>query len=241
MAAGLHQPRAKMTSKICGFLLVSSLFASPPSARWEGTVHLPAREINVIVDLAQTSAGQWIGSAILPGFGIKGTPLSEVAVSDSTVSFVIKGVLSDPKFDGALNSSGTLSGQFQQGGNSAPLTLQNVGPAQVELPAVSTAVRKELEGVWKGEMTFMGNPIHVTMKLKNENDGKASGQFILVGKRENIIPVNLITQDSEMLTVDMHERSMSYEGRFLKAKNEIDGEFKLGPTEIPLTLHLAVN
>lgn len=231
-----------MTSKISVLLLVSGAFASPPpSARWEGTVHLPAREIKVIVDLAQTSGGQWIGSAILPGFGIKGTPLSDVAVTDSKVSFVIKGVLSDPKFEGSLTSSGTLTGKFAQAGNSAGLTLQNVGPAQVELPPSSTSVRKELEGVWKGDMTYMGNPIHVTMKLKNENDGKATGQFTLVGKHENVLPVSLITQDGEMLTVDMRDRGMSYEGRFLEAKNEIQGEFTLGPTEVPLTLHPAVN
>jgi hypothetical protein len=233
-----------MTLKISGFLLVaaaSGAFASqPPAARWEGTVRLPGREIKVIVDLAQNSGGQWVGSAILPGFGVKGSPLSDVAVTDSSVSFVIRGVLSDPKFEGSLSSSGTLTGDFKQAGNSAPLMLQNVGPSQVELPPVSTAVRKELEGEWKGDMSYGGNPIHVTIKLANQPGGKATGQFVIVGKRETTLPIDLITQEGEMLTVQMYERGMTYEGRFLKEKNEINGEFRQGPLEIPLTLHPAV-
>jgi hypothetical protein len=233
-----------MTLRISGFLLLAAasgaFAAQPPAARWEGSVRLPGGGINVIVDLAQNSAGQWVGSAILPGFGIKGAPLSDVAVTDSGVSFVIRGVLSDPKFEGSLSSSGTLTGEFKQAGNSAPFTLRNVGPAQVELPPVSTAVRKDLEGVWKGDMSYAGNPIHITIKLANQADGKATGQFVIVGKRETTLPIDLITQEGEMLTVEMHERGMTYEGRFLKEKNEIDGEFRQGPLEIPLTLHPAV-
>jgi hypothetical protein len=233
-----------MTLRISGFLLLAAvsgaLASQPPPARWEGTVRLPGREIKVVVDLAQNTGGQWIGSAILPGFGVKGVPLSDVAVTDSSVSFVIKGVLGDPKFEGVLNSSGTLAGEFKQAGNSASLTLQNIGAAQVELPPVSTAVRKELEGEWKGDMSYGGNPIHVTIKLANQAGGKATGQFVIVGKRETTLPIDLITQEGEMLTVEMYERGMTYEGRFLKEKNEINGEFRQGPVEIPLTLHPAV-
>lgn len=244
MAARLHRVPAKMTLRISCFLLfaaVSGAFASqPPPARWEGTVRLPGHEIRVIVDLAQNTGGQWIGSAIVPGFGIKGVSLSDVAVTDSRVSFIIKGVLSDPKFEGVLSSSGTLAGEFNQAGNSAPLTLQNIGPAQVELPPASTAVRKELEGEWKGDMSYAGNPIHITIKLANQTSGIATGQFIIVGKRETTLPIDLITQEGEILTVEMHERGMTYEGRFLKDKNEINGEFRQGPLEIPLTLLPAV-
>jgi hypothetical protein len=233
-----------MTLRIFGLLLfaaISGAFAAqPPAARWEGVVRLPGREIKVVVDLAQNSGGQWIGSAILPDFGVKGAPLSDVSVTDSGVSFVIKGALSDPKFEGSLSSSGTLTGEFKQAGNSAPFSLRNIGSAQVELPPVSTAVRKELEGEWKGDMSYAGNPIHITIKLTNQTDGKATGQFVIVGKKETTLPIDLITQEGEMLTVELYERGMTYEGHFMKEKNEINGEFRQGPVEIPLTLRPAV-
>ncbi len=210
-----------------------------PAGRWEGVIQIPGREIKLVIDLAQDSRGQWVGSAIVPGFEIKGARLSEIAVKDGGVSFAIKGALGDPKFEGHLTSNGTLSGEFKQAGNTAPFTFENVGPAQVEPMPASTLVRKELEGEWQGEMSFAGNQFRVRIKLANQSDGKATGQFTIVGKRENNLPIDLVTQEGEMLTVEMRERGMTYEGRFRKDQNEIDGAFRQGGIEIPLTLHPA--
>jgi hypothetical protein len=232
-----------MTINVPVSLLFAAVFtagaAEPTAARWEGAIQVPGREIKLVIDLSQDSQGQWVGSAIVPGFGVKGSPLSDIAVKDTGVSFSIKGALGDPTFEGHLTSNGTLSGAFKQAGNSAPFTLQNVGPAQVELPPVSTSVRKELEGEWQGEMSFAGNQFRVRIKLANQADGKATGQFVIIGKRENNLPIDLVTQEGEMLTVEMHERGMSYEGRFRKDQNEIAGAFLQGGVEIPLILHPA--
>jgi len=214
--------------------------SDPPAARWEGAIQIPGREIKLVIDLAEDSTGNWIGSAIVPGFGVKGTPLADIAIKDSGVSFVLKGALGDPKFEGHLGSNGTLTGEFKQAGNAAPFQLRNIGPAQVDLPAESTAVRKELVGEWKGEMTFAGNQFRVSIKLANQAAGKATGEFVIIGKRETKLPIDLVTQEGDMLTVEMHERGMSYEGRFLKNENEINGAFHQGPLEIPLILRPAV-
>jgi hypothetical protein len=211
-----------------------------PAARWEGTVQIPGREIKLVIDLAQDSLGKWVGSAIVPGFGIKGIPLADVAVKDSTISFVLKDVLGNPKLDGHLESNGTLTGEFKQAGHSAPFTLQNAGAAQVELPPVSTAVSKELEGEWKGDMNFAGNTLHISVTLSNQANGKATGQFVIVGKRENKLPIDLVVQGGEILTVEMYEPGITYEGRFLKDRNEINGEFRQGGIELSLILHPAV-
>ena len=140
------------------FLSLSSFApaSSPPAARWEGKIQIPAREIKLVVDLAEDSQGQWIGSIIIPGFQIKGAPLSAIAVKDSSVSFALKNAFGDPTFEGHLDSNGMLTGDFKQAGNTAPFTLKNVGPPQVEAQPVSTPVQKELEGEWKGDMSYQG-------------------------------------------------------------------------------------
>jgi hypothetical protein len=221
------------------FAAAIACVAETPAARWEGAIQVPGREIKLVIDLAQNSGGQWIGSAIVPGFEIKGAALSEIAVKDSSVSFAIKGALGDPKFEGRLTPEGALTGEFKQAGNAAPFSLRRVGPAQVELPPASTAVRSEFVGDWKGDMSYLGNPIHVTIKLANESDGKATGQLIIIGKKETTLPIDLVTQEGEMLTVEMYERGMTYEGRYVKGRNEINGEFRQGGIEIPLVLHPA--
>ena len=45
------------------------------SGRWEGAARIPDEELNVIVDLAQQNS-VWVGSIIIPGLGVKGTPLT---------------------------------------------------------------------------------------------------------------------------------------------------------------------
>jgi hypothetical protein len=100
-------------------------------------------------------------------------------------------------------------------------------------------VRKEFEGEWQGEMTFVGNPLHVKIKLENHSDGKATGQMIFVGKRETTLAVDLVTQEADLVTLELLERGMTYEGRFRKDANEINGTFQQGPFEAPLILHQA--
>lgn len=213
--------------------------SSPPAARWEGKIQIPAREIKLVVDLAQDGQGQWIGSIIIPGFQVKGAPLSAIAVKDSSISFALKNAFGDPTFEGHLDSSGMLTGDFKQAGNIAPFTLRNVGPPQVEAQPVSTPVQKELEGEWKGDMNFQGREIHVTIKLTNKPDGTAAGECVIVGRRENKVPVELVTQEGALLTMQMAD-GVTYEGRFKKDQNQIAGEYRQGPLELPLTLHLAV-
>jgi hypothetical protein len=212
--------------------------AEPAAARWEGNVQIPGRDLRVVIDLEEDSQGQWTGSAIVPGFGIKGAPLTGITVKESDVAFAIKGALGDAKFKGRLTANNTLTGDFQQGGNTAPFTLQKAGPPQVELPRHSTAIRKELEGTWQGEMDFMGT-VKVRLDLANQPGGNAAAKFTLTRTRENPLPLNLVTDEGGILTVQATDMGITYEGKFRKEANEINGTFQQGPIEVTLVLHPA--
>ena len=62
------------------------------SGRWEGSAQIPDDELNVVVDLAQEN-GAWVGSIIIPGLGVKGTPLTDIKVESPDVNFAVKGPL----------------------------------------------------------------------------------------------------------------------------------------------------
>src|SRR5436309_637707 len=80
-----------------------------PAARWEGTVELPGRTISLIIDLDRDSTGQWIGSAIVPGFSVKGAGLKDIVIKDSELAFVIPGALGGPTLQGRLGAEGNLT------------------------------------------------------------------------------------------------------------------------------------
>jgi len=233
-------------------LVVTLLFASAvvceaaeiAAGRWEGSIQIPGREQRLIVDLAQDKAGVWVGSVILPGLGIKGAALADITVKNSDAAFTIKNALSGPqigqaKFQARLNTKGVLTGDFLQAGNTTPFVLEKTGPPQVELPPQSSAVAKELEGEWIGEYELLGYPRHVTVRLTNHAGGGATSEFVVVGKKTNNLPVDVVTQQEDFIRIESHETGINYEGRFRKDSGEITGTFEQGPLEIPLVLRRA--
>jgi hypothetical protein len=214
--------------------------AETPAGRWEGSIKIPGREIPAIVDLAQ-SGNKWTGSIILRGLDVKGAPLTDISIADATISFMIKGALSSErvgsaKIQGALSNAGEWSGEFLQGGNSAPFVLHKTGPPQVELPRQSTAVAREFEGEWKGDYEMDGYPRHVTLKLANHGTGPATAELVVVGKRVNNAPVELVVDENGLLTLESSTFGITYEGRLQKEAGAIKGTFTIGPFERPLVL-----
>ena len=223
-------------------LLASALFCRADetiAGRWEGKIQIPEMELPLIVDLAQADAGGWNGSIIIPGLNVKGAPLADISLKGADISFTIKSALASPdsgpvKLNGHIAGDDTLSGNFLQGGNSAPFTLRKTGPPQLETALQNTNLSNDFEGEWKGEYELFGYKRQVTIKLANHPDGGATAEFVVVGKRVNNLPVDLVTQEGAFLTVASHETGLSYEGRL--RNDELSGDIIQGGIETPLVL-----
>jgi hypothetical protein len=215
--------------------------AESAAGRWEGVAQIPGNELKLIVDLSDEGGKGWTGSIIIPGFSVKGAPLADLHVRAEDLDFAIKGALGNERsgrteLKGHLTADGRLAGDFKQGGNSAPFVLSKTGPAQVDLPPRSTAVAKEAEGEWKGDYEMLGYARHATLKFSNRSAEGATVEFTIVGKKVNNVPVSLVTQDGDFVTVKSEEFGITFEGRFSKAAGEIKGTLSQGPMEAPLVL-----
>ena len=104
------------------------------------------------------------------------------------------------------------------------------------MPARSTAVAKELEGEWKGDYEMMGYTRHATMKFASHGTKGIPVEFTIVGKKVNNVPVSLVTQDGDFVTVKSEEFGITFEGRFSKEASEIKGTLSQGPLEAALLL-----
>ena len=67
--------RRPIVGSVLFLIVVSLASAASPEGRWRGSIHIPGRELDVVVDLAATAAGAGTGSLIVPGTGIKGAPV----------------------------------------------------------------------------------------------------------------------------------------------------------------------
>ena len=207
----------------------------PISGRWEGRAQIPGDELTVIVDLAEEN-GAWVGSIIIPGLDVKGAPLTDISMKAPDVSFSVKGALGI-QLKLQLDGNGTMTGNFEQAGNHALTTLQKTGPPQVERPPRSTPVAKELEGEWKGDYRMFGYTRHVSIKFTNRGADGAAAEFVVVGRKTNNLPVDLVTQEGDLVSVDSHEIGISFEGRLRDGK--LSGVIRQGPMETPLVLERA--
>jgi hypothetical protein len=205
------------------------------SGRWEGTAKIPEDELTVVVDLAQEN-GAWVGSIIIPELGVKGLPLTDIKMEPPDVNFAVKGPLGIRMNLRLLDANKKLAGNFEQAGNRATATLQKTGPPQVEYPPRSTPMAKELEGEWKGDYEMLGYTRHVSMKFANHPDG-ATADFVIVGRKHNVLPVDLVAQEGDLVTVDSHEMGFSFEGRLQNGK--LTGSIRQAATETPLVLKRA--
>ncbi len=205
------------------------------SGRWEGSAQIPGDQLYVIVDLAQEN-GVWVGSIIIPGLGLKGAPVTKIAAKPPDVSFWVKGPIGI-QLKLQLDGNGRMTGNFEQAGNRAPTTLQNTGPPQVEHPPRNTPVAKELEGEWKGDYQMLGYTRHVSIKFTNRGPDGAIAEFVIVGRKTNNLPVDLVTQEGDLVTVDSHDIGFSFEGRLRDGK--LGGSIRQGAVETPLVLQRA--
>jgi hypothetical protein len=215
--------------------------ARPPEGRWEGRVEIPGNALPLVVDFAEGKAGGWAGSIVIPGLGIKGTTLSNLVVTDRDVSFDLGNVLASPtqgpaKFNAQLAGADRMTGEMRQAGNIATFTLTKRGPAQVESPPQSTPVARELEAQWVGEFELGGYPRQVTITLENRAGAAATAKLVIVGKRVNDLPVDLVVQQGRLLRVESQTTQVVFEGQVLADGSEIRGAIELGSIELPLTL-----
>ncbi|HZE56968.1 MAG TPA: hypothetical protein VE031_03860 [Chthoniobacterales bacterium] len=215
--------------------------AESAAGRWEGVAQIPGNELRLVVDLSDEGGKGWTGSITIPGLSVKGAELVDLHVRGGDLDFSIKGALGNERSGRAelkahLTSDGHLAGDFKQGGNSAPFVLTKTGAAQVDLPARSTALAKELEGEWKGDYEMTGYTRHATMKFASHGTEAIPVEFTIVGKKVNNVPVSLVTQEGDFVTVKSEEFGITFEGRFSKEAREIKGTLSQGPLEAPLVL-----
>ena len=219
----------------CALLSAADPPSDPAVARWEGTIRLPGREIPVVLDLDRDGSGHWVGSAILPGLGVKGAPLTDLVVQDDHFSCAVKGALGDPKLSGRLIADGSVQGVFELSGNSAPFSARKAGPPQIDLPRQSTAVRPDFLGEWQGELKLPDHSLQVKLALANR-EGKAVATVTVPPPNTNVA-VDLVTQDSDTLTLEMRKIGATYDGVLRPGGDEINGTFQQAGLEFPSVFH----
>jgi hypothetical protein len=228
-------------------LIVTSLFLAPgvalhaqnaadPSGHWEGTLKLPNMEMKVEIDMAKNGTGDFGGTFGQPEQGVKGLPLSTVAVDGTAVKFVVKGGPEPATFEGTLAADGTsIAGSVSQAGYSIPFTLARTGAARFTTVPKSVAIGKELEGTWNGAIDVNGTPMRLIVKMANQGDGTSAGTVVSPDGSGVEIPIAM-TQKASSVTIDVPSVNATFAGTLNAAGTEVVGTWTQQQVSLPLTL-----
>jgi hypothetical protein len=217
-----------------------SLLAQPaadPSGHWEGTIQAqPDMAVKVEIDLARNGKGELAGTFGEPAHGVKGLPLSTVAVETASVRFVLKGGPDAATFGGTLSADGkSISGDVSQAGYTVPFTLTRTGDARIAPVPKSAAIGKELEGAWNGTLDVNGQPMRLIVKMANQPDGTATGTIVSPDGSGVEVPIAM-TQKGSNLMIDVTSIGASYSGVLNAAGTELTGTWTQQSSALPLTL-----
>ena len=209
-----------------------------PSGHWEGMVQIPNTVLKVEIDLARNSDGKFAGTFSQPAQGVKGLPLSTVAVENRSVRFVVKGGPDPATFDGLLAADGaSIAGTVVQGGVTMPLNLTRTGEASIPSTPKSAAIGKEFEGTWNGTLDVNGQQMRLIVKMANQSDGTAAGTIVSPDGSGVEIPIAM-TQKGSTLAIDVPIVGGGYIGA-LNPAGEVVGTWSQAGMSLPLTLRPA--
>lgn len=226
---------------VVALLLSSAPFAgaqtvADASGHWEGAVQMPNNtELKFELDLEKDGAGHYAGTYGQPANGLKGFPLSTIAVDAGAVRFVLKAGDAPATFAGRLSADGkSIAGDVTQGDYTVPFSLTRTGDARIVAAPKNAAVGKELEGTWTGTIAADGREMRIVLKLANRPDGTAVGTVASPDGSGIEIPI-AISQKATHVAIAVDTVGAAYEGVLNAAATEIAGTWTQGPVNAPLT------
>jgi hypothetical protein len=205
------------------------------SGHWEGVIRAPQMDVQIEVDLDGNR-----GTFGNPARGIRGFPLSDVAVAGEKISFALK-------VDGGGSFAGTLAGKSMKGvfttratdGKTLelPFELTRIGDPKIESVAASPAVAETLAGTWSGSLEAEGRTLELGLVIRNHPNGTASGKVITNEKTE--IALTRIAQKDAAVTFEVRSIGGTFEGTL--TGTELAGTWTQGPFQAPITFRRQIN
>ena len=218
-------------------LLPAAFAQTGPAGHWEGTLPVPNREIQIVVDLAQDAKGLWIGTFSQATQNGPTVPLADIKVDDKSVKFrIAAGGANAPDFDCGLENPGSMRCTLTTPGGALTSTLKRTGEAKVDLPKSSPAVSGELEGNWEGSLETPGGALKLVVHFKNQPDKTVKATLDSPDQNSVDLPLTDIVQKGPAVEFQLRLVNGGFKGTLNKEATQLGGEWTQGGNSLPLTL-----
>jgi hypothetical protein len=236
----MHSPLRVVPLTLIGLVLLNTGYAQTgagPAGHWEGSIQLPDREVQILLDLAKDEKGAWAGTFAQTTQNVRNVPLADIKVEDKSVKFRISaGGANAPSFDCNLDGPSAMSCTLNTPGGSVTAPFKRTGDAKVELPKSSPAVAGEFEGNWEGTLETPGGSLHLVIHFKNQPDKTVSATLDSPDQNSMGLPLTDVVQKGSAIEFQLRLVNGGYKGTLNKETTQLAGEWNQGGNSLPLTL-----
>jgi len=217
--------------------------ASDLQGFWEGSVSVKTVTVRLVLKVDKMPDGTYAATLDSIDQGTGDIPVNAITLSNRTVSFQLASMRA--RYEGDLNARATeMSGQWNQGGVSVPLTFQRTKtPSRIAAPLPSSAyARREsspLQGVWKGTIDARGIPLRLVVRISETSPGKLTGTMDSPDQGARNIPLTTAEFSKPMARFDIASIDGRYEGTLKDDGSEIAGTWTQAGKDFPCPLKRA--
>jgi hypothetical protein len=205
-----------------------------PGGHWEGAFAAGNREIGLTLDLARNDKAEWIASMGMPAQNATGLVVKDLAVNGNSVKFMAV-ELQMAKLDLTL-ADGKLAGTITGPSGSLPIQFKRTGEANVQLPAASPAVSKDLEGDWAGILKTPGPELQIAVHFKNQPDNTVIATIDIPAQNAIGMPINDVKQAGDRVEFGLKIAHASFQGTLNKDRGELTGQLGHDEQAMQVTL-----
>jgi hypothetical protein len=191
-----------------------------PAGHWEGVLNGDGGGITVSLDLARNNKAEWVASMGVPSQNATGLVVKDLVVTGTSVKFMAV-ELRMAKLDLTLGD-GKLGGTLTSPGGSLPIQFNRTGEANVQLPAASPAVSKDLEGDWAGIMKTPGPELEIAVHFKNQPDNTVMATIDIPAQNAMGMPID-VKQTGDKVEFGLGIAHALFKGTLSKDRRELSG------------------
>lgn len=245
----------KRSFALLAALLLSSAiaFGAPATndlvGNWKGTLEAGQTKLRLLFKISRTPAGVLTAKMDSLDQGANNIPVQTVVAKGNTVRMEVKSV--QGVYDGSFDEAGKqITGTWQQGGQSLPLTLERSQGASVAAEseklspadlAASKQAAQKLAGVWNGTLAAGAASFRLKVKIAKTAAGTATGTIQSLDQGAKDIPLSAITCQDGVVHFAARGIGAYYDGTLSPAGVMLAGQWHQSGQGLPLEFKKAAS
>jgi hypothetical protein len=239
---------------LTGVLMSSGIAFSAPSTNdlvgnWKGALEVGQVKLRLLFKIGRTPGGILTAKLDSLDQGARDIPVETITVKDNTVRLEVTTV--QGVYEGSLDkASKKLTGTWQQGSQSLPLTLERsqgtvVASEPEKLSSADLAASKQaaqkLAGEWNGTLAAGPNNFRLKVQITKTAAGAATGTIESVDQGAKDIPLSAITCKEGAVHFEARGISAYYEGTLSATGAILTGQWHQSGQALPLEFKKAAS